>query len=91
MNNFLFQYRNTPHSTTGESPAKLLLQRCLRCVFDLLKPNTEDVVENNQCKQVSKFKDKRAVSFDNGENVNVTDYRANHGKWQPAVVSEHIL
>lgn len=56
LNNFLFQYRNTPHSTTGESPAKLLLQRSLRCVFDLLKPNTEDVVENNQCKQVSKFK-----------------------------------
>lgn len=24
------------------------------------------------------------ISFNEGENVNVQDYRANHGKWQPA-------
>ena len=30
LENFLFQYRTTPHSTTGLSPAKLLMGRTLR-------------------------------------------------------------
>lgn len=54
----------------------------------MLKPNTENLVESKQFKQVAKFKGRRMVSFNEGENVNVQDYRANHGKWQPAVVSE---
>lgn len=69
VNNFLFQYRNTLHSTTGESPAKLLINRGLRCVVDLLKPNTENIVESKQFKQVAKFKGRRMVSFNEGENV----------------------
>ena len=28
---FLFKYRITPHSTTGVSPSKLLMGRCLKC------------------------------------------------------------
>ena len=35
----LFQYRMTPHSTTGVTPAELLLGRNLRSLLDLLKPN----------------------------------------------------
>ena len=34
----LFQYRTTPHSTTGITPAELLLGRKLRSRLDLLKP-----------------------------------------------------
>ncbi|MBV2145458.1 MAG: DDE-type integrase/transposase/recombinase, partial [Wolbachia endosymbiont of Pissodes strobi] len=40
LDTFLFQYRNTPHTTTGECPAKLLLGRSLRTKFDLLLPST---------------------------------------------------
>ena len=36
---FLIAYRNTPHSTTGVSPARLLLGRPLRTHLDLVKPN----------------------------------------------------
>ena len=35
----LFQYRMTPHSTTGVTPAELLLGRNLCSLLDLLKPN----------------------------------------------------
>ena len=39
LTKFLIAYRNTPHSTTGESPAQLLLGRPLRTRLDLVKPN----------------------------------------------------
>ena len=47
----LFAYRNTPHCTTGNSPAKLLLGRQLRTRLDLLKPNTAAQVESKQLNQ----------------------------------------
>ena len=38
---FLFSYRTTPHSTTGVSPAELLMNRKLKSVLDLLNPRDE--------------------------------------------------
>ena len=35
---FLFKYRTTPHSTTGVSPAELLMGRKLRSHLDLVQP-----------------------------------------------------
>jgi hypothetical protein len=35
----IFKYRNTPHATTGVSPAELLLRRKLHTHLDLLHPN----------------------------------------------------
>ena len=34
---FLFSYRITPHSTTGQSPAELMFGRQLSSRFDLLQ------------------------------------------------------
>ena len=48
---FLFQYRLTPHSTTGICPAELLMGRKPRSLFDLMKPNIADRVHQNQQKQ----------------------------------------
>ena len=48
---FLFAYRNTPHSTTGVSPAELLMGRKLRSPLDLLKPDLHFRVEGRQEKQ----------------------------------------
>lgn len=39
LDRFLFQYRVTPHSTTGISPAELMFGRKLRTVFDLVHPS----------------------------------------------------
>ena len=48
INSFLLQYRNAPHATTNESPAKLFLGRQLRSRLDLIKPNIRDTVEKKQ-------------------------------------------
>ena len=47
----LMSYRLTPHSTTGSSPAELLLGRQPRSRLDLLKPHTANWVERNQQRQ----------------------------------------
>ena len=39
VSRFLFNYRNTPHSTTGVSPAELLLRRRPRTHLSLLIPS----------------------------------------------------
>ena len=48
---FLFDYRITPHSTTGVSPLELLMGRRLKSRFDLLKPNIATKVEQKQREQ----------------------------------------
>ena len=48
---FLIAYRNTPHSTTGVSPAQLLLERPLRTRLDLVKPNLNRKMVNQQHQQ----------------------------------------
>ena len=53
LSNFLLFYQATPHSTTGKPPSKLMLKRPLRSVLDLLKPNTETKVRNQQSLQKS--------------------------------------
>ena len=47
----LLTYRITPQSTTGLTPAELLLGRRPRTHLDLLKPNTAERVERKQEKQ----------------------------------------
>jgi hypothetical protein len=46
--NFLLAYRNASHATTGESTAKLFLDRTLPSRLDLLKPNSERDVKSKQ-------------------------------------------
>ena len=42
LDRFLLCYRNTPHTATGESPAKMLKGYTLRTKLDLLKPDKEN-------------------------------------------------
>jgi len=44
-------YRNTPHSTTRKTPAKLILVRSTRLQFDALVPNTSEVIIERQISQ----------------------------------------
>ena len=50
---FLFQYRITPHSTTGVSPAELLMGRRPRSHLDLMHPSIETRVLSSQARQKS--------------------------------------
>lgn len=51
VSRFLFSYRITPHSTTGLSPAEMLMSRRPRSAFDLLLPDLKSKVEKKQWKQ----------------------------------------
>ena len=51
VSRFLLTYRNTPHSTTGVSPAELLLGRRPRTLFDLMLPDLSVRVQDKQATQ----------------------------------------
>jgi transposase InsO family protein len=51
LTRFLFQYRITPHSTTGVCPSELLMCRHLRSHLDLLFPSVESRVHASQVRQ----------------------------------------
>ena len=48
---FLLRYCTTPHSTTGATPAELLMKCCLRTRLSLVKPDLAQEIENKQRKQ----------------------------------------
>lgn len=48
LSRFLFNYRNTEHSTTNKEPAVALLGHRLRGRLDLLRPCTAELVRNKQ-------------------------------------------
>ena len=59
LSRVLFQYRITPHSTTGVSPAELLMGRRIRSHLDLAQPNLTNQIELKQQVQ-KKYHDKSA-------------------------------
>ena len=81
----MLAYRNAPHATTNESPAKLFLGRNLCSRLDLIKPNIKDTVEKKQFENVSGCK---RPQFNTGGNVMVRDYRENSDKWTNAQVTQ---
>ena len=48
LSRFLFNYRTTAHTTTGVSPADLMMNRKLRSPLDLLSPSVLDKVGNKK-------------------------------------------
>ena len=85
IGNFLLVYRNSPHSTTNESPAKLFLGRSIRSRLDLVKPSVKDAVQK---KQFDSLTDSKRPQFNVGDNVMIRDYRENSDKWTSAKISE---
>ena len=55
LSRFLFQYRLTPHTTTSQSPAQLLLGRRPRSHLDLLHPDMASHVEHKQERQKQRY------------------------------------
>ncbi|XP_061564077.1 uncharacterized protein K02A2.6-like [Cololabis saira] len=82
----VFSYRVTPQTTTGLSPAEMLLGRKLRCTLDLIHPDMALRVMNKQEKQKN-VHDRRAKErgFKVGDSVQVRNY--SHGpKWVPGFI-----
>ena len=75
LSKLLLTYRMTPQSTTGISPAELLLGRRPRTRLDLLRPNTAERVEKKQMDQKARH-DVRAKprTFNEGDIVFAKNY-----------------
>ena len=84
----MLAYRNAPHATTNESPAKLFLERNLGSRLDLIKPNVKDTVEKKQFENISGYK---RPQFNIGDNVMVRDYRENSDKSTNAQVTQKTV
>ncbi|XP_008178783.1 uncharacterized protein K02A2.6-like [Acyrthosiphon pisum] len=86
---FLLLYRNTPHSATRQTPAKLLLGRSTRTQFDMLIPSTKDVVSDHQDSQIKRH-GKRQHEIQQGDTVAVRDYRTSENKWSIGTVTKNV-
>ncbi len=84
----LFSYRITPQSTTGISPAEMLLGRKLRSTLDLLHPDLQQKVHDKQSKQKQQHDNKWQVrSFQVGDAVLTRNF--SYGpKWIPGFIAK---
>ncbi|CAI5661061.1 unnamed protein product [Oreochromis niloticus] len=88
LNRALFSYQITPQSTTGKSPAELMMGRKLRCTLDLIHPDLKQKVTARQDRQ-RLYHDRHAKErmFVIGDTV----YTRNYGrgpKWIPGLIQE---
>ena len=83
----LFNYRITPHTTTGISPAMLLMNRTLRTRLDAIRPSVASHVEQKQFQQkVHHDVHSQKCSFEEGEEVYVRSF--GHGdKWSAGSIT----
>ena len=90
VSRFLFTYRITPHTTTGVSPAELLMGRQLRSHLSLLHPDTamqKRVIQKQQSQK--KHHDLRTKSrcFNIGDTVYVRDFPSGKS-WLPGTLTK---
>ena len=90
VSDILFQFRNTPHSLTGKTPAELFLLRAPRTRLALAKPNLQHKVID---KQITEMKQHHTAGmkhrfFDIYQRVKVRNMRGGSEKWSPGTVIE---
>ncbi len=90
ISRFLFNYRITPHSVTGISPAELLMKRRPTSRLDLCFPNVVSVVEKKQQQQKEVHDtNSRQRTFIEGEEVYVRKFNnSGQDSWREAVVEK---
>ena len=87
MSRFLFDYRITPHATTGVAPCELLMNRKLRSRFELLYPMVRRKVETSQEKQKELHDGKRGVrKFALQDPVYIENFTSRKPKWIPGTI-----
>lgn len=98
LQEFLFSYRNSAHSTTNKSPAEILFNRKLRCRLDLVtlnKPLSLDarldaLVKDKQSLQTRYYDGKRIVNFENEETVLVKIPHLQKYSWVKGVITKKL-
>ena len=77
----LLAYRTTPHSTTGSTPASLLLGRNPHTRLDLLKPNTAEQIESKELIQKKSYDSSvKSCLFSDDQPVLARNFGRGH-KW----------
>ena len=88
LNKFLFQYRLTPQTTTGLSPAKLMFGRRLRSQLDLLMPSVATRVNVRQQQQkVHHDTNCKLREFDVGDEVYIRNFKGTP-LWLPGTIDK---
>ena len=91
IDRFLFNYRLTPHCTTGVTPSELMLGRKMRSRLDLLTPLdqvSQRVSQKQEKQKANHAKKPRKVKFDLGSQVMVRNFGVRGPKWLSAKVIE---
>ena len=86
LSKFLFHYRVTPHTTTGLSPAQLLMGRRLRTSLDLLHPDSVSPLAQTKLLQ-SADTGRTPRRFKEGDTVFAKGFNG-QDSWIPAVVTK---
>ncbi|KAJ0169591.1 hypothetical protein K1T71_014776 [Dendrolimus kikuchii] len=95
---YLFDYRNSVHSTTGSSPAQLVFGRKLRSRLDLLSgasPSSSgslaDRVRHKQCLQSNKYRGTNKQSFTPGDKVMFKKPQTNNiNTWSTGTIMKRL-
>ena len=85
LENYLLSYMNTPHPTTNETPARLLLDRSLRTRLDLLKPDIRRSVQEKPIDQANERCSCPIREQQVGQIVVARDYTGSE-KWKEGVI-----
>ena len=87
LSKYLFTYRITPQTTTGVTPAQLLMGRSLRSRLDRLFPDVAARVESRQTRQAQQHDNSRSLrTFKVNDTVYVRDFTSSSTKWLPGTV-----
>ena len=88
LSQFLFQYRITPHATTGISPAQLLMGRQPRSRLDLVRPDLDSKVEQQQeCQKRNRDKHSKPHGFSVDDSVYILNLPAKDS-WLPGTITK---
>ena len=89
LNRFLFNYRLTPHTTTGVSPAELMFGRRLRSKLDLLWPAdsvSSRVVKKQNIQRRDHVAAPRTLHLPPDSPVMIRNYTPGGCKWTPSKI-----
>ena len=85
VSRFLFHYRTTPQTVTGQSPAELLNNRKYRIALDAIRPNwLEKLKQQEFGRQQSRIKKQRSVYP--GSSVYVKNFSGSEPQWLPGTI-----
>lgn len=87
---FLFDYRRTPHTVTGVSPASLMFKREIRSKLDLLKPSVDERVSEKNSKVCERWRARRETEICENDVVMVKMYRNNKEKWERGKIYQKL-